>query len=49
MSRTLSKKIMKRSGLRNKLLKSNSEADKKNYAKQRNYCVPLLRRAKKEY
>ena len=49
MSRTLSKKIMKRSGLRNKLLKSNSEADKKNYAKQRNYCVPLLRKTKKKY
>ena len=49
MNRTLSKELMKRSRLRNKFLKSKSEADKKNYVKQRNYCVPLLRRAKKEY
>ena len=35
---------MKRSGLRIKFLKSKSEADKKNYVKQRNYCVSLLRR-----
>ena len=40
---------MKRSRLRNKFLKSKSEADKKNYVKQRNYCVSLLRRTKKEY
>ena len=49
MNRTLSKEIMKRSRLRNKFLKSKSEADQKNYVKQRNYCVSLLRRTKKEY
>ena len=49
MNRTLSKEIMKRSALRNKFLKSKSEADKKNYVKQRNYCVSLLWRTKKEY
>ena len=49
MNRTLSEEIMKRSRLRNKFLKSKSEADKKNYVKQRNYCVSLLRRAKMEY
>ena len=49
MNRTLSKELMKRSRLRNKFLKSKSEADKKNYVKQRNYCVSLLRRTKKEY
>ena len=49
MNRILSKEIMKRSRLRNKFLKSKSNADKKNYVKQRNYCVPLLRRTKKEY
>ena len=49
MNRTLSKEIIKRSRLRNKFLKSKSEADKKNYVKQRNYCVSLLRRTKKEY
>ena len=49
MNRILSKGIMKRSRLRNKFLKSKSRADKKNYIKQRNYCVPLLRRTEKEY
>ena len=49
MNRILSKEIMKRSRLRNKFLKSESEADKKNYVKQRNYCMSLLRRTKKEY
>ena len=49
MNRILSKEIMKRSRLRNKFLKSKSNADKKNYVKQRNYCVSLLRRTKKEY
>ena len=49
MNRILSKEIMKRSILRNLFSKSKSEADKKNYVKQRNYCVSLLRRTKKEY
>ena len=49
MNRILSKEIMKRTRLRNKCLKSNSYAGKKNYVKQRNYCVSLLRRTKKEY
>ena len=49
MNRILSKEIMKRSRLRNKFLKSKSEADKKNYVKQRNYYVPLLGRKKKEH
>ena len=49
MNRILSEEIMKRSRLRNKFLKSKSEADKKNYVKQRNYCVPVLRRKKKEH
>ena len=39
----------KRSRLRNKFSKSKSEADKKNYVKQRNCCVSLLTRTKKEY
>ena len=46
---SISKEIMKRSRLRIKFLKSNSEADKKNYVKQRNCRVSLLRRTKKEY
>ena len=49
MKRVLSKKIMKRSRLRNKYLKSKSETDKKNYVKQRNYYMTLLRRIKKEH
>ena len=40
---------VKWSRLINKFLKSKSEADKKNYVKQRNYCACLLRRTKKEY
>ena len=40
---------MKRAKLRNKFLKSKGEADKKNYVKQKKYCVSLLRRTKKEY
>ena len=38
MNREISKEIMDRSRLRNKFLKTKSEADKKNYVKQRNYC-----------
>ena len=49
MNRILSKEIMKRSRLRNKFLKSKSDTDKKNYVKQINYYVSLLRRTKKEY
>ena len=41
----MSKEIIKRSRLGNNFLKSKSEAD----VKQRNYCVSLLRRTKKEY
>ena len=37
MNREISKEIMDRSRLRNKFLKTKSEADKKNYVKQ-NYC-----------
>ena len=39
MNRILSKGIMNRTRLRNELLKSKSEDDKKKYANQRNYCV----------
>ena len=49
MNRISSKVMMKRSRLINTFLKSKSEADKKNYVKQRNYCASLLRRTKKEY
>ena len=39
--RILSKEIMKRYRLRNTFLKNKSETDRKNYVKQRNYCVSL--------
>ena len=48
MNRIFGKEIMKRSRLRNKFLKSKSEADKKKYVKQINHCVSLLKRTKKE-
>ena len=49
MTKDLSRNIMKRSRLRNKYLKNNNEENRKLYAKQRNYCVSLLRKTKKAY
>ena len=40
---------MKRSRLRNKFSNSKSDIDRKAYNKQRNYCVSLIRREKKEF
>ena len=40
---------MKISRLSNKYLKSNNEENRKLYAKQRNYCVSLLRKTEKAY
>ena len=40
---------MKRSRLCNKYLKNNNEENRKLYAKQRNYCVSLLRKTKTTY
>ena len=45
----LSKEIMTKTRLRNKLLKDRSEENKKKYSKQRNYCVSLLRKSKSDY
>ena len=39
---------MKRSNLRNKYLKSRSEEDRQRFRKQRNLCVSLVRKTKKE-
>ena len=49
MTKNLSKNIMKRSRLRNKYLKNNNEENRKLHAKQRNYCVSLLRKTRKAY
>ena len=40
---------MDRSRLRNKFLKTRSNEDKKAYNTQRNYCLTLVRKAKKDY
>ena len=49
MTEKLSKAIMKRSKLRNRFLKEKREVSRKAYNKQRNYCVNLLRKTKREY
>ena len=49
MNKTLSKEIMKKPSLRNKYLKSRNEEDRQRFAKQRNLCVPLLRKTKRSY
>ena len=47
MTTVYSKAIMQRTRFRNKFLKNTSELNKILYNKQRNYCVPLLRKEKK--
>ena len=49
MTKDLSKNIMKKSRLRNKYVENNNKENRKLYAKQRNYCVSLLRKTKKAY
>ena len=49
MNKTLSKAIIFRTLLRNKFLKNSSSENKTNYVKQRNHCVSLLRKTKREY
>ena len=49
MNKTLSKAIMLRTLLRNKFLKNRSNENKTNYVKQRNRCVSLLRKTKREH
>ena len=49
MNKDLSKAIMDRTRFRNKFLKNRNDENKKKYSKQRNYCVSLLRKAKKQY
>ena len=40
---------IKRTRLRNRYLKKRSEQNRLSYVKQRNYCVSLLRKTKKDY
>ena len=49
MNKTLSKAIMLRTNLRNKFLKNRGNENKTSYVKQRNHCVCLLRKTKREY
>ena len=48
MNRKLKKAIMIRSRLRNTFLKHPTNENKKNYRKQRNFCISLLRKEKKK-
>ena len=48
-NKSLSRAFMGRSQLRNKYLKKRSETNRLAYAKQRNFCVSLLRKTKKDY
>ena len=49
MNKTILRAIMKRTKLRNRFLKDMSESNRVAYNTQRNYCVSLVRKAKKSY
>ena len=49
INKSLSKAIMLRSKFRNIFLKNRTEENRRNYSKQRNLCVALLRKSKREY
>ena len=49
MNKSLCRVHMKRTRLRNCYLKKGSEHNRLCYVKQRNYCVSLLRKTKKDY
>ena len=49
IDKTINKEIMKRSRHRNKSLNRKSDIDRRAYNKQRNLCLSLLRREKKNF
>ena len=49
MNKTLSKAFMQRAKLKNRYNKNPTELNHLHFKKQRNYCVNLLNRVKKEY
>ena len=49
MNKLISRAHMKRTQLRNCYIKKRSEQNRLSYVKQRNYCVSLLRKNKKDY
>ena len=49
MNKELSKAIMNQTRLMNVYLRKRSDENRKKYSKQRNYCLSLLRRTKRNY
>ena len=49
ITKALRKEIMKRSRLRNRVIKQNSEFNIISYKRQRNLCTSLIRKAKKDF
>ena len=49
MTKTLSKSIIGRTRFRNKFLKNPSDENRLAFTRQRNFCVSLLRKEKKQY
>ena len=49
MNKTLPKAITLRTKMKNIFLKYRSEENKDNYRKERNICVQLLRKSKRDY
>ena len=49
VNRELSKEIIAKTRLRNKLLKEKSDFIKKTFNKQQNYCIGFLKITKKRY
>ena len=49
MNETISRELRKRTRMRNKFLRERTEANRRAYNIQRNYCVSLIRKPKRDY
>ena len=49
MDKTISRVVMKRTRMRNKFLRGRTEANRRAYNIQTNYCVSLIRKTKRDY
>ena len=49
MNKTILRAVIKRTGLMNRFLKDMSDSNRVAYNIQQNYCVSLVRKAKKSY
>ena len=49
MDKELNQAVMHRSKLKNKYIKFNTDENRRSYKKQKNFCVNLFRRKKKQY